>query len=122
MTAEHREGARHSGEIPPAGKEPGASGIPGASPGTQQDLTGKKKEESRKQKAKSREVRDTGRSAGRLGDKGQVLPRTQRPQGTSSREDGGTEIFQPVRLTGSWPPRQMPMQNLWSIAESMGQS
>ena len=30
--------------------------------------------------------------------------------------------FQPVRLTGSWPPRQMPMQNLWSIAESMGQS
>lgn len=32
------------------------------------------------------------------------------------------EIFQPVRLTGGWPPRQMPQQNLWSIAGCMVQS
>ena len=32
------------------------------------------------------------------------------------------ETFQPVRLTGGWPPRQMPQQNLRSIAGCMVQS
>ena len=34
----------------------------------------------------------------------------------------GLQIFQPVRLTGGWPPRQMPQQNLRSIAGCMVQS